>query len=208
VERRGAARTGEAGEADRKVDGSGKVSPGNNMSRQMTTKAKKAKPDDTRTGAAVKEPTRKEIIRAAILATCDERGETTPDRVFAAAKDPSSPLHDEFIWDGETAVRELGLETAARLIRLIKVEIVVDSVKIAAPYYVSDPRDNEERNYVRLQDVKRSDDMAKAVMLDELSRIESALNRARAISGFLEMTNEFETMLSSVVSIRARIGAK
>ena len=173
----------------------------------MTTKTKRAKDSDKKTSPEHQEHlTRKEILRRAILATCDAKGDTTPERVFEAARNPNSPLHSEFIWDGATAVRELGLETAARLIRTLKVEIVVDSLKIAAPYYVSDPRDNDVRNYVPLREVKQSPEMAKAVMLDELSRIESAINRARSISGFLEMADEFETMLSGVVRIRARIG--
>jgi hypothetical protein len=160
------------------------------------------------TAEYIDKTTRRELLRRAILDTCDESGDTTPERVWEAAKNPNSPLHSEFIWDGDEAVRRLGLETASRLIRTIKVEVVVDSVKIAAPYYVSDPRENEVRNYVPLVSVKDSADMAKAVMLDELSRIEGALVRARAISGFLEVANEFEAMLSTIINIKSRIGGK
>lgn len=170
------------------------------MATRTRSKKENAKPDVS------KHMTRREILRRAILDTCDERGDTTPERVFEAARNPNNPLHDEFIWDGQTAVRQLGLDTAARLIRTLKVEIVVDSVKIAAPYYVSDPRENEVRNYVPLAEVKQSPEMARAVMLDELSRIEGAINRARSISGFLELSHQFENMLSDVMRIRARVG--
>ena len=174
----------------------------------MAVKAKRSKTSNTKREVIPDNATRKELLRRAIMDTCDENGDTSPRRVFEAARNPNNPLHGEFVWDGEAAIVELGLETAARLIRTLKVEVVVDSIKIAAPYYVSDPRENEDRNYVPLVDVKRSEDMARAVMLDELSRIESAINRARAISGVLELIPEFEEMLLTVTRVKARVGAK
>lgn len=171
----------------------------------VATKTKATKQDETKTGPLNKHMTRKEILRRAIMDTCDENGDTTPERVFIAARNPNNPLHDEFIWDGEAAVRELGLATAAKLIRTLKVEVVVDSIKIAAPFYVSDPRENESRNYMPLTEVKQSREMSRAVMLDEISRIEGAINRARAISGFLEISNEFEAMLAQIISIRSKL---
>lgn len=178
----------------------------------LATKTKKSSTGSTKRGEKIDESidkmTRKEQLRRAIMDTCDAAGNTTPERVFEAARNPNNPLHSEFIWDGQEAVRALGLETAARLIRTLKVEVVVRAHKIIAPFYVSDPRENDVRNYVPLTEVKQSADISRAVMLDELSRIESAINRARAISGFLEMAEEFESMLANVFAIRARIGAK
>jgi hypothetical protein len=170
----------------------------------MTTKTKRANADAT-IRAPARKRTKAEILREAMFATKDEQG-VHPRGVFEAARNPNSPLHGEFIWDGDKAVEELGLQRAAELIRVYKVELVVKEVRFVAPQFVSDPRENDRRNYVDLQTVKQDENMSKAVMLAELSRIESAIIRARAISGFLEMADDFEAMLEQIVSIRARVG--
>lgn len=170
--------------------------------------AKKAKSSETKTETIPEPTTRKELLRRAIMDTCLPDGSTTPERVFDAAKNPNNPLHGEFIWDGDAAVRELGMQTAARLIRTLKVEVVIDTIKIAAPSFVSDPRENDVRNYVPLKSVKQDPEISKGVMLDELARIEGAINRARSIAGFLEAAEEFENMLGSIMRIRARVGMK
>jgi hypothetical protein len=171
------------------------------------TKAKQAKALEKVTNGGGKQ-TRREILRRALLDTADQKGDTNPRRVFDAAKNPNNPLHSEFTWDGESAILELGLQRAAELIRtILKVEVVHGTTRIVAPYYVSDPRENNTRNYMPLASVKSDIEISRAVMHDELSRIESAINRAVAITDFLELKNEFDKMLESIVHIRARVGS-
>lgn len=55
----------------------------------------------------------------ATLATLAAREPLTAERTFEAARAEDSPLHCEFTWNGEAAVRELGLLRARSLIRAI-----------------------------------------------------------------------------------------
>lgn len=148
-----------------------------------------------------------ELIRQAIIALSDENGVVTPRAVFEAARSPNSVLHDQFEWDGEKAVVELGLQRAAALIRTVKVQVVVDSVKVVAPFFVNDPRDSRPGEYLPLQSVQSDDALRHGVLLSEIARIESAVMRAKAIAGIVDLIAEFEQMLETVGSIKARVKA-
>lgn len=49
----------------------------------------------------------------------DEQGVLTSEAVFEAAKPKDAVLHSEFVWDGKTAIRELGLIRARSIIRAV-----------------------------------------------------------------------------------------
>lgn len=51
-------------------------------------------------------------------------GELAAEAVFGEAKSKRSPIHGEFVWDGQTAIDELGLIRARQLIRgAVRVEV-------------------------------------------------------------------------------------
>lgn len=153
----------------------------------------------------IKHASKIELLREAIMATADENGVVTNKGVFEAARNPNSILHDQFEWDGERAIEALGLQRASELIRTVRVTVIVDSHKIVAPYYVNDPRDSKIGEYIPLNTIKSDDAMKHGVLINEVSRIESAIRRAMAISGVLDIEKEFETMMQSVSVIRQRI---
>lgn len=153
----------------------------------------------------IKQATKREMVRQAILELADANGYIDKRTVFEAARSPNSVLHDEFEWDGNAAIIELGLQRASELIRVIKVEVVIDSHKIVAPYYVNHPSDSKNGVYVPLAGVKDDATIKQGVLINEVSRIESAIKRARAIAGALDLEPEFDNMMSSVGVIRARL---
>lgn len=148
-----------------------------------------------------------DLIRQAIIELAGEDGVVTPRAVFEAARSPNSVLHDQFEWNGKKAVEELGLQRAAALIRTVKVQVIVDSVKIVAPFFVNDPRDSKPGEYLPLQGVKNDDALRHGVLLNEISRIEGALVRAKAIAGVVDLSAEFEQMLAVVGVIKERVKA-
>lgn len=153
----------------------------------------------------IKTATKTELLREAILRTADLNGVVTASGVFQAAKNPNSILHKEFIWDGDEAIKSLGLQRAAELIRSVRVEVIVDTHKIVAPFYVNDPRDTKPGEYVPVNFIKQDETLKHGVLINEMSRIEGAINRARAIAGVLDIESEFSAMLDSVEAIRSRL---
>jgi hypothetical protein len=150
---------------------------------------------------------RAELIRQEIMSLADEHGIVTPRVVFEAAKNPNSALHGEFVWDGKQAIEDLGLQRAAALIRTVRVQVVIDSRKVVAPYFVNDPRDSRPGEYLPLQSVKNDDELRHGVLLAEISRIEGAVMRAKAIAGVVDLSAEFEQMMTTVGAIKERVKA-
>ncbi len=74
--------------------------------------------------------------REAVLNRLVELGEQTdgapqPGTVFEDAKDPTSPLHNEFVWNGDKAIEKLGMDRAQYLCRqliMVTVNPVTDKV--------------------------------------------------------------------------------
>lgn len=153
----------------------------------------------------IKDASKTELLREAILATADENGIVTTQGVFQAARNPNSILHGEFEWNGDKAVETLGLQRAAELIRTVRIKVVVDSRKIIAPFYVSNPSDSKTGEYLPIASIKSNDVMKHGVLLAEMSRIEGAIKRASAIAGVLDIEGEFESMMQSVHAIRQHI---
>lgn len=135
----------------------------------------------------------------AIAAVADKRtGRVSPQDVVEAARDPASPLHNEFAWDDAEAARLHRLDVAKRLIREVKLVITYDSVKVAAPYYVSDPRDPGS-SYVPTTKLIGKHAAAKKALLSELERIRGSIARAHAIAATLGLSATFDRMLDNAV---------
>ena len=70
--------------------------------------------------------------RAAAIAACrDKSGRIAPNIVVDAARDPASPLHDEFEWDVAKAAERDWIRTACELIRSVK--FIVVSTHVISP---------------------------------------------------------------------------
>lgn len=153
----------------------------------------------------IKQATKRELIRQAIAELADSNGNVSAKAVFEAARSPNSVLHGEFEWNGESAVMQLGMQRAAELIRSVRVEVIIDTHKVVAPYYVNHPSSSRSGEYVPVQSIQGDRAIKHGVLINEISRIEAAINRARAVVGILDVQQEFETMLSSISAIRAKV---
>lgn len=146
-------------------------------------------------------PNKRALIAAAIEKCRDKDGRLHPERVIEAARNPKSPLHDEFEWDLHKAAHEHWIERARQLIREVKLVVVVNDRRLVCPMYVSDPMASES-SYIKTQDTAENGALAERVMLAELDRIESAINRARSVSAVLGLDEQLERMLQGVITLR------
>lgn len=155
----------------------------------------------------LKQASKKELIRQAISELADSNGVVTSQAVFEAARSPNSVLHGEFVWDGDKAIVELGLRRAAELIRSVRVEVVIDSHKVVAPYYVNHPSTSRSGEYVPVKSAADDDVIKHGVLINEISRIEAAISRARALAGIFNLEPEFAKMMEAVNDAKSRINA-
>lgn len=143
------------------------------------------------------------------LTALEKDGRLTPEDVVAAARNPKSALHPHFNWDNKEAAHFWRLEQARTLIRSVKINITIDERIVRSVAYVRDPETPANaQGYVRLASIKTGSEAARDAMLAELSRVSSALERARSISEILELRDEVESLLRSAVSLRERVVEK
>jgi hypothetical protein len=144
--------------------------------------------------------------RAAAIAACrDKSGRIAPNIVVDAARDPASPLHDEFEWDVAKAAERDWIRTACELIRSVKFIVEFEDRKIIAPYYVSDPS-RDESAYIQTARVAKNGAMSERVLRDELARIVGAIHRAMTLASAFNLKSSFERMLDEAVKIEHSLG--
>lgn len=133
----------------------------------------------------------------------DRDGRLIPTMVVNDAKDPDSPLHSYFTWDDAEAASQHRLEQARQLIRSVRVEITVHSVPLSVVGYVRDPEvDTNQGGYRNIVALRSEEDSARAVVVDEMKRVSSAVQRAKTIAAVLgveEDIKQIEAISRSVV---------
>lgn len=139
-----------------------------------------------------KKSTKREKIAGALKA-CSKNGSLNPEAVVEAARDPGSPLHDQFEWDNAKAAHAYRLETAKALIRDFQVEITHYDVTFKVPSYVSNPK--KDGTYIETMKVAKKHEVAEKVLSDELARIIGAVRRAQSLAAAFNLTSSFDRML-------------
>lgn len=140
-----------------------------------------------------------------IRSLSDVEGHIEPRDVIADARDPRSPLHDEFNWNVDEAAEAHWLDTARGLIRFVRLEVKDEEVTVIAPFYVVDPvRPPRSQRYVELTTARRSADVANRVLIDECDRIVAAIRRAQAVAVVLGLSDQLHAMLDDVTRLRSK----
>ena len=142
----------------------------------------------------------KEFIERA-LADLEAEGRLTPDNVVDAARDPQHVLHEEFEWD-DTKAGPLYRQSQARtLIRAVKLEMTVHSIKITVPAYVHDSElPNGTQGYVALTRIRSDDERKHHALRAELDRVRNAADRAREIAIALNLLDDVAMQLKAAVN--------
>lgn len=130
-------------------------------------------------------------------------GYITPDMLIADAKDPVSPLHNQFNWDVNEAAKAHWIETARKIIRSVKVIVTVDKKTIRTVAYVRDPSlSGSEQGYLSVEKVRNDKDKARDVLIDEFKRAGSALQRAQRLAMAFNIQDQVENMARNINKLR------
>jgi hypothetical protein len=131
------------------------------------------------------------------------KGRLTPEGVVREAKDPKSPLHDQFDWNDSTAAHQYRLSQARDLIRSVRIEVTTDQRVVSTVRYVRDPEaDAREQGYVDVAKLRGEDDLAREALMLELTRVEGAMDRASSIAISLGLEAELSSLLDHVRALR------
>ena len=135
------------------------------------------------------------------------RGVLLPAAVVEDARDPDSPLHDQFTWDIEKAAYEHWLDEARALIVTVKYVLTSDTTVVRAVYYHKNPNaTGNEPGYVSVPTLRSDEDSARAALVDAFRRVGDELRRAQILAVALELDKEVEQLLNGVKELRVRIG--
>ncbi len=141
-------------------------------------------------------------------------GRLTPEAVVLAARKPNNPLHREFDWNDKRMANRGRLDTARDLITTyVTVTVVHKAQKITCPMYVRSPEVlSREQGYTAVTEETMNRAHAHKIVLAELDRCQSAIERARNIAGVLDsrfpgLSNEFEALLENIILMRAKLQA-
>ena len=132
-------------------------------------------------------------------------GIITPAAVVDDARDPQSPLHGKFEWDQEKAAYQHWLNVARDIIRSVRVTITTDATIVTSVAYVRDPRArSDEQGYMSVVSMRSDHDLARDAVLQEVSRVEAALHRAREVASVLNLQNEVESLITKAERLRVK----
>jgi hypothetical protein len=141
-----------------------------------------------------------------VRSQADKGGHIEPDHLVEAARDPASPIHDQFEWNDRRAGELYRRDQAQQIIRMVKVEIEIEDRTLVIPYYVSDPdRPVGSHRYVEIDRAARNHETARSVMLDEMRRISAAINRARGVAAALGLDALLDELFRQVAGVVTKI---
>jgi hypothetical protein len=133
-------------------------------------------------------------------------GRLTPAAVVDDARKQSSPLHDQFEWDKTKAAYAHLIRQARELITSVVVIHRTETRTIKSVFYHRDPNaSGNEQGYVSIPTLRSDEDSARAALVDAFSAVGDMLRRARELAVVLEMENEVEALLDSVMELRRRV---
>lgn len=150
----------------------------------------------------------RQAIEDRLQEIAERDGRLTADAVIEDAKSPESPLHTEFEWDVDKAALEYWREQARRLIRSVRVTVTVEHHTMAVPRYVKSPEyPLREQAYADSQQIKPDREKSRQAIAYELERAEAAIKRARYVGIALELEEEVQSILESLVSMKEKVKA-
>lgn len=120
-------------------------------------------------------------------------GRLLPADVVEDARDPNSPTHSHFTWDDGEAAAKYRLDEARSLIRMVTLEVTVHDVPLSVVSYVRDPDlDTRTSGYRNVSNLRKEEDSARAVIIDEMKRVTNAVRRAKSLAAVLGFSDDIE----------------
>jgi hypothetical protein len=148
---------------------------------------------------------KQEIVQR-LRALEDKYGRLTPEILVRDARNPKSPLHDQFDWDVKRAAMAHWLEQARAIIRSVTVIVHEDRCIVRSPVYVRDPAQAlSDQGYISVVKLRDDPESARDAVLAEFARAASALRRAHAVASALNLANEVTELYERVEKLREEL---
>lgn len=125
-------------------------------------------------------------------------GRLSPNVVVEEAASEDSPLHGYFEWDEQTAAHKYRITQARDLIRSVKVEVVVRERTVVAPRYVHDPKAKNNQGYVDVESARDDKDAAREIVMAEVARAVTAMERANRVAAAVGLESEVTSMIENL----------
>jgi hypothetical protein len=134
-------------------------------------------------------------------------GRLTADLIVEAARSKSHILHELFEWDQAKAARAHWLDVANEIIRVVKVQFIVENRTVHSVMYVHDPDlPDDEPGHIALTSVQSRSAKAMAIVSAELEqRIIPAIERAQELAEYLGLRRDFDVLLQNAVALRTKV---
>jgi hypothetical protein len=133
----------------------------------------------------------------------DENGNVAKLAVVERARDPLSAMHGFFRWDLQKAAENDWLNTAALLIRRIKMEVIVREVSLDVTRFVRDTTTKDQ--YTNILRVQKNEERSRDTILDEMDRVKKAAKRARNIAAVLGTADHVDEIIRLASIVEKRI---
>lgn len=149
----------------------------------------------------------RETTREALIALFDlHKGQITPKQVVEAARNPESPLHDEFEWDEAKAAERHWLDRARSLIRDVKIVIEHHSHAVTVPLMMRNPETPaREQGYATIDRIRSNEYSAREAAVAEFKRAASALARARSVAIALGRGDDIDELIVRLTGMAATL---
>lgn len=126
-------------------------------------------------------------------------GVLTPEMIVEAAKDPASPIHEEFEWDDARAAHLHRLNQARTLIRGVRVVEHYYESSVQRPVWMRDPdQPAKKAGYIEVDTLRSDEEKARRALAQELSRVNALLMRSRSLALTLDMTDAIDGVLAQI----------
>ena len=144
-------------------------------------------------------------IRARCIRALEREGRLDAKALVDAARDKKHPMHGDFEWRDDVAGEAYRLIQARGYIASVRVVITQSTKKIVAPGYVHDPAAGRGPGYVTMARLQTEREHAEEAMMNEINRVQAALERSREIAAALDLSEEHEAAMNAVLVLASRI---
>ena len=133
----------------------------------------------------------KELIRL----SKKNNGLLLPEEVVKAARDPSSPLHNNFDWDDTEAAEKWRLEQARQLIR-VSVQVLAGTNETHR-VFVSLENDRGKNGYRLLVDVLGDDDLRRRLLDQAFKELKHFQDKYHEIEELIPVFNKIDEVINA-----------
>jgi hypothetical protein len=138
-----------------------------------------------------------------ILERLEREGRLTPEAVLEEARKKDSPLREHFTWDNKVAGDRLRLIEARTLIRTVKIEVIHREIPLNVVHFVRDPEEERYRDITRIR--PNEEEVARRVVIEEMSKVSRAAKRARSIAAILGDITDIEEIIRITTTVIRRV---